>query len=104
PVLAQTAGVQGVVQDPSGAVIAGANLTLTNVDTGLNVRAQTNEVGFYTFPAVPIGNYKVEATKAGFGASERPGIKLDVNQLARVDFMLRPGSLTETVNVSASAT
>lgn len=100
---AQTGGVQGVAQDPTAAVIADAEIVLTNVDTGLSVRARTNEIGFYTFPAVPIGTYKVQATKTGFGVSEQTGLKLDVNQLARIDFTLKPGSVVETVNVSAAA-
>jgi Cna protein B-type domain. len=81
----------------------GAEVTLTNVDTGVGVKGKTNDSGFYTFPVVPIGNYKIEASRSGFGSSEQLGLKLDVNQLARIDFTLKPGSLQETVNVSAAA-
>jgi hypothetical protein len=100
---AQDAGIQGVVTDQSGALVAGAQITITNLDTGLHRVVESNEVGFYTAPRLPVGRYKVTTTKAGFGPSERPEIKLDVQQTARIDFVLKPGALAESIEVTAAA-
>ncbi len=103
PLLAQTASVQGVVQDQSGGSIAAALVVVTNLDTGLRRDTKTNDTGLYTVPALPVGRYKLTSSVAGFSVSEVPEIKLDVGQTARVDFTLKPGALTESISVSASA-
>src|SRR4051794_18254024 len=100
---AQTAAVQGVVTDSSQAIIARATVTITNIDTGLRREVQTNETGNYTFNLLPVGRYKLSAGTAGFTTQALPEVKLDVDQVVRLDFTLKPGSLTETVEVSASA-
>src|SRR5215475_14187579 len=101
--LAQDSGIQGVITDQSAAVVAGAQVTITNLDTGLHRVAESNDVGFYSAPRLPVGRYKVTATKTGFGPSERPAIKLDVQQIARIDFVIKPGALAESIEVSAAA-
>src|SRR6516164_8824898 len=101
--LAQTATINGVVTDSSQAVISGATVTVTNIDTGLRRDTHTNETGNYTFNLLPVGRYKLAASMAGFTSETLPEIKLDVDQVARLDFSLKPGALTETVEVSASA-
>ncbi len=103
PLHAQTASIQGIVQDQTQAVIASAQITVTNLDTGLRREAATNESGFYTLPALPVGRYKIAAAQRGFSTSEIPGIKLDVGQTARADFVLKPGAVTESVSVTAAA-
>jgi hypothetical protein len=102
--LAQTASVNGVVADSSQAVISGANVSITNLETGLRRETRTNETGNYTFTLLPVGRYRVEATTAGFSSQFHPDVKLDVDQVARLDFALKPGALQETVEVSAAAT
>lgn len=102
-VLAQSAGVNGVVTDQTKAVIGGAHIVVTNLDTGLRREVATNDLGSYSVPLLPVGRYKIEAMKAGFGTSTRPEISLDVQQQARVDFVLKPGQVVETVQVSATA-
>src|SRR5262245_7979622 len=87
---AQTAGLNGVVTDSSDAIIAGAKVQVTNLETGLRRDAETNDAGAYTFNLLPVGRYKVEASHTGFGTSERPELKLDVDQVARLDFKLKP--------------
>ena len=101
--LAQTATVNGVVTDTSDAVIAGAHLEISNLDTGLRRETETNDAGAFSFNLLPVGRYKLSAAHPGFGASERPEIKLDVDQVARIDFKLKPGAVTETVLVTAAA-
>ncbi|HLJ16425.1 MAG TPA: carboxypeptidase regulatory-like domain-containing protein [Bryobacteraceae bacterium] len=103
PAFAQTATVDGIVTDSSQAVIAGALVTITNLDTGLRREAHTNQTGNYTFTQLPIGRYKVDASMAGFSTESRPELKLDVDQVVRLDFTLKPGTLNETVEVSAAA-
>ena len=99
----QNAGIQGVVSDSSQALIPGAVVTVTNLETGLRREAKTNEAGSYAFPTLPVGKYKLSAVLQGFSTSEVPEIKLDVGQIARVDFTLNPGALVESVNVTAAA-
>jgi len=101
--MAQTATVNGIVTDMSDAVIVGARLEITNLETGLRREAQTNEAGAFAFNLLPVGRYRISVTHSGFGQSERPEIKLDVDQVARIDFRLKPGTLTETVQVTAAA-
>jgi len=100
---AQTATINGVVTDSSQAVISGATVTVTNIDTGLRRDTHTNETGNYTFNLLPVGRYKLGASMAGFTTETLPEVKLDVDQVARLDFSLKPGALTETVEVSAAA-
>ena len=100
---AQTASLQGIVSDKSGAVIIGATVSISNLDTGLRATAATSGGGTYTLNLLPAGRYKVEASMQGFGAQTNRELKLDVEQIARLDFSLSPGALAETVEVSASA-
>ena len=100
---AQTATVNGQVTDSSQAVIAGASVIITNLDTGLRREAHTNETGSYTFTLLPVGRYKVDAAVSGFSTQSHPEVKLDVEQVVRLDFTLKPGAITETVEVAASA-
>lgn len=99
----QTATVNGVVTDSSQAVIAGASVTITNLDTGLRREAHTNETGSYTFTLLPVGRYKVDAAESGFSTQSHPEVKLDVEQVVRLDFILKPGAVPETVEVVAAA-
>src|SRR5438270_13436715 len=100
---AQTASVAGIVTDASQAIVTGATITITNLDSGLRREVRSNETGAYTFTQLPIGRYKVEAALSGFTTQTRPEIQLDVDQVVRLDFTLKPGSLTESVEVSAAA-
>jgi len=100
---AQSGTIQGVVRDSTDAIMPGVNVTVTNLDTGLRRDLTTNEQGFYTAPTLPVGRYKVAAAKTGFANAEVPEIKLDVTQTARVDFSLKAGSVTESIEVTASA-
>ena len=100
---AQGSGIQGVVTDDSGGVIPAAQVTVTNVATGVETGVQTNERGFYSAPLLNPGIYSVTASSEGFAASTRENLKLDVQQIARVDFQLSVGAVTEVVEVSAAA-
>ena len=102
-IFAQSSGIQGVVTDPSAAPIPAAQVAITNVATGMAATLQTNERGFYSAPFLPTGTYRVAVDKSGFSPVSRDNLKLDVDQIARVDFALKIGTVAETVEVTAAA-
>jgi outer membrane receptor protein involved in Fe transport len=98
----QTLGeLSGEVRDPAGALVPGVRVTLTNVATNASRQTETNEAGFYRFPAVQPGTYNLRAEKAGFKSFLRSGIEVQVQLSARVDVELQLGAVTESVEVRA---
>ena len=95
--------VLGTVTDSSGAVVASAKVTLTEANTNVSHTGQSNESGNFVFPNVPPGNYVVTVEMAGFKKEERKNISLLVNTTQRVDIQLQPGSVSESVEVTAAA-
>ena len=83
--LAQDAAIQGVVSDSSGAVIPGATVTVANLDTGIAKSVTTNEIGLYTVPLLRQGRYSVTCDSEGLAPQERPELRLEVGQTARID-------------------
>src|SRR5947209_6017877 len=98
-----TATILGTVRDSSGGVIPGADVAAKNIETGQSRTTISAEDGSYRFPALPVGNYEVRAELAGFQAVVRNGLTLTVGRDAVVNFTLQPGSLQETVSVTAEA-
>src|ERR1700732_3256797 len=92
-----TGTISGIVQDPSGAAIAGAEVTIRNVDTGTTRTLTSDAGGRYTAPDLPLGNYEVQAQHAGFQTEVRSGITLTVGREAVVNLGLRVGQLSEKV-------
>ena len=99
----QSAQITGRVTDASDAVIPEVDVTVTNVDTGIRRETVTNEAGYYTVPLLPRGNYRVNVRMAGFRPVIRTGITLDVDQVARIDFVLEIGEVEQTIEVSGAA-
>jgi hypothetical protein len=98
----QTTGtVQGKVLDQTGAVVPGADLQLTNVETGLSLRQQTSAEGVYVFNLVPPGLYRIKAAASAFKNSETTGVAVEINKNTVIDITLEPGAVSETVTVSA---
>ncbi len=95
--------ITGVVQDSTGAVVGGASVTLTSVDTGLVVKAKADGGGIYVFSPVKIGNYTVTASATGFETTTETNLHLDLQQRLNVVVTLKPGAATETVTVSSEA-
>src|SRR5437763_16317377 len=91
-----SATVSGVVQDGTGGVLPGADVTLTSVGTGLERRTVTNEAGLYTFPNVPVGAYTVKATLSGFNTVTKTGVTLSAGVNIKADVQLNVGNLSET--------
>jgi hypothetical protein len=99
-VMAQTAQVTGRVTDTSGGVVVGTEVVVTNMGTGLRWEVNTNDAGYYTAPLLPPGKYQILAQKQGFKPVSRSGITLQVGQVARIDFILEVGAVSETVSVT----
>src|SRR5256884_8933974 len=97
-----TAAVRGTVTDEQGAAIAGAEVTITNVDTSFNRTALTSSDGEYNFPDLPLGHYKIHATHSGFKSSEQTGITLHANDSLVINVGLKVGAITESVTVEAA--
>ena len=103
-VYAQTAGeITGQVLDPSGAVAPDVPVTATNSATNVARSTRTNAAGVYSFPDLTPGTYQVTAVAPGFATVIKTGIELQVQQTARVDFVLTVGESSQTIKVSASA-
>ncbi len=104
PLLAQlTQSIQGLVTDASGAVIAGAKVTITNEAMGVSQSVQTNETGNYTFPTVLVGNYDIKCEMQGFKTEAVKALRVETGAQVRQNFQLPVGEITETVEVSAAA-
>ena len=95
------ANIVGTVTDPSGAVVAGAKVTVTNAERGFNRVVESNADGEYSVVRVPIGSYTIAAEATGFGRLLRTGITLDAGQTLRVPLALRVGSATQEMVVTA---
>ena len=96
-------GIVGAITDPAGARVAAAQVTITNLDTNQEVKVVTDNEGNYAAQLLKIGNYSVSAEKPGFQKTLEPSVEVGVNQVARVDLMLKVGSSTETIQVTAAA-
>lgn len=97
-----TGAIVGTVTDSSKSVIAGANTTVQNLDTGVANRTATGAEGFYTVLNLPPGHYRVTVEYPGFKKSVVPDVIVRVEETTRVDVSLSAGAVTETVNVSAN--
>lgn len=96
-----TATIFGTVTDPSGAIVPGAVLTITNQETGLSRRAETGSVGQFVAPLLGVGTYTVTAEASGFQKYVNRDLVLRVNQNLRVDIQLAVGEVTDQVEVVA---
>src|SRR3989441_3114029 len=104
PAVAQTqASISGVVHDPTGAVIPGVTVTVTNPATNFVRTAISNEAGVYNFPSLQPGRYSIRVELPGFRTITQNDIELQVQQSARLDFTLQVGQVSETIEVSGAA-
>jgi hypothetical protein len=95
--------VLGTVTDNSGAVLANAGVDVTNTATNVTNHVQTTSSGDYTVPYLQPGTYRVTVQASGFQKSITEGVTLAVAQQARVNVAMKPGAVSETVQVEASA-
>src|SRR6202012_3818451 len=84
--------ITGVVQDSTGAIIANAQVTATNIDTGLALETRSNGSGVFVFSPLKIGNYTVSASSAGFQTVSRENLHLDIQQRLNLNLTLSAGA------------
>lgn len=96
-----TGAITGTARDPTHAVVPGAQVTLTNVNTNERRVQTTGAEGAYTFPALSPGVYRLEAERAGFKKFVRPNLNVEVQQQAVIDIVLDLGEVTQTVEITA---
>ena len=96
-----TATISGTVQDPSGAVIPGAQVTLTNEATNESRKVQANGAGLYAFPSLVPGTYSLKATEKGFKSGQITGLVLNAGDSLAPILHLTVGSESTTVTVTA---
>jgi hypothetical protein len=97
-----TGSISGTVADPSGAVIPSAHITLVDEERGYKFSAVTDARGRYLFREVPPGKYLLSAEIANFQSQRKEGIVLAVNQNISIDFSLKVGTQSQTVEVNAT--
>lgn len=105
PVGAQevAATITGTVTDSTGAAVSGATVTARDVDRGTFWPTTTNEDGAYTVSHIPVGSYDLTVEAKGFQKEHREAFTLILNQVARVDFQLKVGNVTQTIEVTTAA-
>jgi hypothetical protein len=94
--------VTGTVTDNTGAIIPRAEVTISNIDTGLVLKRLANESGIYTFAPVKIGNYTVSASSPGFQTTTRENLHVDAQQRLDVPLVLKPGMVSQNVTVTGA--
>jgi len=98
-----TGSINGVVRDRAQAVVTGAHVTVTNVQTNLSQTTTSGPDGTYHFLALPAGSYRINATAPGFRTFAATDITLQVNDQLKIDVVLDVGAVNEQVNVSAES-
>jgi Carboxypeptidase regulatory-like domain/TonB-dependent Receptor Plug Domain len=103
--IAQSTGgrILGRVSDPSGAVLAGVKITLTNEATGASRDATTSDGGDYVFVEVQPGQYSVKFEQQGFTTNLRKGVTVEINQVVTLNMTLQVGQTKEVVEVTSEA-
>jgi hypothetical protein len=97
------AAVSGRVVDEQGAILVGAQIKITGVETGIVYNAVTNAEGFYSVPSLPIGPYTLEVTSSGFHTYIQTGILLRVDDHVQINVTMKVGAVSERVEVTATA-
>ena len=95
-----TARLSGIITDPSGAVVAGAAITVQDVGTGYTQATKSTSVGQYLFPSLPVGNYQITVSVSGYTQYVQKGIVLSVGQAATQDVRLQVGMVSQQVVVT----
>jgi hypothetical protein len=100
----ETATITGEIKDASGSVVPKAEISITNTQTNVSLKSQSNEQGYYTVPSLKPGPYSIVVEKTGFRKYIRSGVTLQVNQVIRLDVNLEVGELTSVVEITQAAT
>jgi hypothetical protein len=97
---AVTGRIVGTVKDPSGAVIPGATITVTNIAQGTRIKARADNKGDYAFPSLPVGTYDVLFEAKGFRSERRTGLVIDANAAVEQSITLEVAQRAEDVTVT----
>jgi Carboxypeptidase regulatory-like domain len=98
-----TGTILGTVTDSSGAIVPNVKVTVTNTQTNVAFHTTTSSAGDYLAPSLQPGTYSVAVEAKGFQKSVTTGFTLAVDQKVRIDLSLKPGAVTDTVEVTAQA-
>ncbi len=98
-----TASITGTVEDAAGAALNDATVTARDTERGTTSTTKTTQGGVFNFSNLPIGTYEVKAEAAGFDTAVQPPITLVLNERARLEFKMKVGAVTNTVQVSSEA-
>ncbi len=99
---ADQGAITGTIQDQTGAVIPGADVVLTNTDTGLTLKATTDGSGNYVFSPIKIGHYKVSGSHAGFSVTTQDQITVNIQDRVEANIKLTPGGSSENIEVTTA--
>src|SRR5260370_11678137 len=98
-----TAAITGQVTDVSGAAIPSAAVSAKDLDRGTTWPTHSNDAGYYNLPRLPIGNYEVRVEAKGFQTAIQRSVQLVLDQVAKIDFQLQVGQVTQTLEVTTAA-
>ena len=96
-----TGAIYGTVTDATGAAVPGTQISARNVATAETFKSQTSNSGDFTFPTMNPGEYVISAQHDGFQSQTQQGVRLDANQNVHANFVLKPGSVEQTVSVDS---
>lgn len=99
-----TGSISGTITDPTGAVIPGAKLTVINTAQGIQRNTTSDSKGSYTFPSLPVGQYRLQVEATGFKSQRRTTLNVDLDSVLEVDLKLELAEKVEEVNVTESPT
>jgi hypothetical protein len=105
PLFAQSSygRMTGRITDPQGAVTAGAQITLTQIETNISISGASNSEGLYDFPNLLPGTYRMEVKLDGFKTHTRSGVSVRVGDILAIDVQMEVGAITESISVTAEA-
>lgn len=95
-------GIAGTVKDSSGAVVPGAQITITNEATQVIQTTVSTSTGTYVFSSVPVGTYSLKAMAKGFKVYVDTGVQVHIQNIVTADIPLEPGAVTESVTVTSA--
>ena len=95
--------LSGSVKDPSGGLVPGAQITLSDIALKSEFKTVSDTHGFYSFPALPVGRYALRIEAEGFKTQQKNNLSVDADAALRVDALLEVGRKSDTVTVVESA-
>jgi hypothetical protein len=98
-----TGTISGIVTDPAGATIAGAEVVVVNDSTRVQISTMSNDEGIYVVPNLPPGNYRVQVSRVGFKTIIKPDIIINVQDALAINFALPLGAVSEIVTIQGGA-